>query len=134
VCVAPTPGLKSPAGWFHTQDAARTLQWQLTVSAIVASMFGAAWTLLLFSTPLRPKILHLSQIVAACLLVTHAIILFLSDRWVLGAVVVLIGEAWERLGGGGWGVGGGGGGWGGGRWSLPALPITSRPRTRPSHH
>ncbi len=82
------------AGWFQTQEAAKTLQWQLTVSAVVASFFGAAWTLLLFSTPLRPKILHFSQTVAGCLLITHAIILFLSSRWVLGTIVLLIGTWW----------------------------------------
>jgi hypothetical protein len=80
------------AGWFKTEDAARLLKWQLTVSAVVASAFGVAWTLLLLSTSLRPKILALSQVVAACLLGAHAIILFLSDHWVLALGVVVIGE------------------------------------------
>ena len=79
-------------GWFDAPDIANKLQSKLTGIAILSSLIGVLWTMLLFSSSVRPKIVHFSQAAAGALLVTHAIILFLASSWVLAVLVTMIGQ------------------------------------------
>lgn len=88
--VTPTP---HAAGFFYNDNLADEFLFKVTLSAILASIIGIGWTLVVFSKlRSRSRILYLSQTAAGVLMSIHAIMFIVSDQILLGVIVFMIGN------------------------------------------